>query len=298
MSLSAGIIGLPNVGKSTFFNTITNLQVEAANYPFATIEPNVGVAKVNDERVTALSNLINPKKTTYANCTFVDIAGLVKGASKGEGMGNKFLGNIREVDVICHIIRCFENQDITHVLDKVDPIRDCEIVDLELIIADIEVLEKRIIKLVSKVRGGDKQAAIEQEICEKILTTLKLEKFPNLNSFSLKEQEIIKTFNLLTTKKTLYIANIGEKNIANNENDTHYQNFLKYINARGLNEKVIPISISLEYEISTIQEESERKEFLQELGLQRSALDTVIKSTYDLLNLQSFFTFGKDEVRA
>jgi GTP-binding protein YchF len=225
MKLSAGIVGLPNVGKSTLFNAITNLNVEAANYPFATIEPNVGIVKLNDERLTKLTNLIKPKKTTYATCTFVDIAGLVKGASNGEGLGNKFLSNIREVDAICHVVRCFNDSGITHVFNTVDPIRDAEIINLELIYSDLDILEKRLSKIAQTAKSGNTLAAFEESILKRLINSLKESNFINTNNFSVEENKIITNYNLITAKPFLYIANLNDDDISSPEANNNFKLF-------------------------------------------------------------------------
>jgi GTP-binding protein YchF len=297
MALSVGIVGLPNVGKSTLFNTITNSQVDAANYPFATIEPNVGVVKVPDQRLLALAELINPKKVTNTILTFVDIAGLVKGASNGEGLGNKFLGNIREVDAILHVVRCFYDKQITHYYQQVDPIRDFEIINMELISSDLELMEKKHLKVVSKSRSGDKEAIVELGIVERLITMLKSGSIHYQTLFNVDELAIIKTYNLLTCKPMLYICNIDAQHIADPIQSEFYMQFCAYLKASGNNTKTLPIAISMENEISTLSE-NERKEFMDDLKIDHTGLETIIRSAYDLLDIQTFYTFGVDETKA
>jgi GTP-binding protein YchF len=296
MGLSAGIVGLPNVGKSTLFNTITNSSVEAANYPFATIEPNVGIVKVPDTRLIALANLIQPDKLTPAICKFVDIAGLVKGASKGEGLGNQFLSNIREVDAICHVVRCFADKQITHVYEDVNPIRDVEVINLELILADLESLEKRFSKVVSKAKAGDKVAMVEEVACRKLIATLKENRFARDVNFSDEELMFVKNYNLLTMKPILYIANIDENNINSPNTNIHYQALKNYVEKIS-KDLVIPISINIEYEISKLPD-SDKQSFIDDLGIDEPGLNRLIRSTYELLSLRTFFTFGKEETKA
>jgi GTP-binding protein YchF len=296
MGLSAGIIGLPNVGKSTLFNTITNSNVEAANYPFATIEPNVGVVKVPDERLTKLANLLNPDKITNALCTFVDIAGLVKGASNGEGLGNKFLANIREVNAICHVVRCFGDKNITHVYNDVNPIRDLEIINLELIIADLESMEKRLSKVVSQAKSGNKTAMLEESVCRRIVATLKENKFVKTINFSSEETYFTNQYNLLTNKPIIYIANVNEEDISNAENNIHYKQLQEYIN-KNTNDLLIPLSINMEFEISLLND-ADKQVFMDDLNIKQTGLDKLIKETYKILNLCTYFTFGKSETRA
>lgn len=294
--LSAGIIGLPNVGKSTLFNAITNSQVEAANYPFATIEPNIGIVNVKDQRLVELANLINPDKLTFATFKFVDIAGLVKGASKGEGLGNKFLSNIREVDCICHVIRCFDSNDITHVNNQVNPVADLETVNTELIISDLEVIENRISKISKKASSGDTLAKIEIDLCLKIKSVLDQGLLVNTLSFSEAENTLIKSYNLLTTKPFIYIANISENDINDPEKSIHFKNLKLFL----ANQKfpLISISSKIESELSLLNED-DKLEMMTSLGMgQESGLDKIIKTAYDILGQLTYFTFGKKEVKA
>lgn len=294
MSLSTGIVGLPNVGKSTLFNAITNSSVEAANYPFATIEPNVGIVNVPDVRLTNLANLINPEKVVYNTFKFVDIAGLVKGASKGEGLGNKFLSNIREVDAICHVVRCFENTDITHVNSSVDPIRDLEIINLELIFSDIEVINNRLGRIGKKAQSGCKESAFEKEVCEKILAALTNEKLANTVELNDKEKLVIKSYSLLTIKPIIYVANVSENDLNNLDANIHYKN----LENRVGKENIIPLAIKLEQELSKIENYDEKKEFLKMMNLTEIGLDKLILKAYQILDLMTYFTYGKKEVRA
>ena len=294
MSLSAGIVGLPNVGKSTLFNAITNSTVEAANYPFATIEPNVGIVNVPDYRLKELAKLINPEKIVYNTFKFVDIAGLVKGASKGEGLGNKFLNNIRDVDAICHVIRCFDDANITHVNSSVDPIRDLETINLELIFSDIEVINNRLARISKKAQSGDKEAAIEKEICEKILKCLTEEKLSNTLNLTEKEKIIIKSYSLLTIKPIIYVANVSEKDLTNLDQNQNYKKLKEKVGGENL----IALAVKLEEDLSKIGDYQEKMNFLQMLNLSEIGLDKLILKTYEKLNLLTYFTFGKKEVRA
>ncbi|NLM07056.1 MAG: redox-regulated ATPase YchF [Tissierellia bacterium] len=290
--MKLGIVGLPNVGKSTLFNAITEAGAEAANYPFCTIEPNVGVVKVPDERVDVLGKLNKSKKVTHTSIEFFDIAGLVKGASKGEGLGNKFLSHIREVEAIVHVVRCFKNDDIVHVDGSINPIRDIETINLELIFSDIEVLERRADKL-KKQAKGDKTAVKELELVEKCLSVLNEGKSIRSLDFSSEELETVKEFNLLSNKPIIYVANVSEEDILK---DNEYIIKLKeYADKEG--SEIIKISAEIESEIASLDEE-EKKDYLKEMGLEASGLERLIKSSYKLLGLISFLTTGEDESRA
>ncbi len=296
MGLKAGIVGLPNVGKSTLFNAITKSHVEAANYPFATINPNVGTVLVKDKRVDDLSKLFNPQRTIYTTIEFIDIAGLVRGASKGEGLGNKFLSHIREVDAIVEVVRCFENSDIIHVDNTVDPIRDIETINLELIMADLDTCTNRLGKIENKARiSKDKESVTEVNLLNKIKEILNNEKPIRSLSFTDEEFKILKNFNFLTIKPIIYVANVSDEDLSNLENCKHYLAVKDYANKEKA--LVVPISCEIESELIDYSEE-EKKEFLDTLGASESGLDTLIKSTYKLLNLSTFFTVGSDEVRA
>ena len=292
--MKLGIVGLPNVGKSTLFNSITKAGAECANYPFCTIEPNVGVVPVPDERLDKLTEMYNPQKTTHAVIEFVDIAGLVKGASKGEGLGNKFLSHIRETDAIVEVVRCFEDGNVVHVDGSVDPIRDIETINLELIFADLEMVNKRLDKARKNLKA-DKKYQTEIDLFEKIKKTLEEGKSARTLDFNEDELPIVKETFLLTTKPILYVANISESQIDNAENDSLVLKVKEY--AAQENAEVIPLCVKIEEELSGL-EDNDKKEMLEAMGLEESGLDKVIKRSYDLLGLMSFLTAGEPEVRA
>ena len=292
--MKIGIVGLPNVGKSTLFNSITNAGAECANYPFCTIEPNIGVVPVPDERLDKLTQMYKPEKTTHAIIEFVDIAGLVKGASKGEGLGNKFLSHIREVDAIAHVVRCFEDSNIVHVDGSIAPLRDIETINLELIFADMDMVEKRLDSAKKRLKA-DKKAASEIEVLEKIKVALEQGKCARTVELTDEEKEQIKDLYLLTSKPVLYIANVSEEQIENAENDEMVKQVKEF--AKTENAKVIPLCVKIEEELSSLEGE-DKKEMLEALGLSESGLDKVVKTSYDLLGLMSFLTAGEPEVRA
>ena len=295
MSLQAGIVGLPNVGKSTLFNAITKKNILAANYPFATIDPNVGVVTVPDKRLEFLENLYLPKSLVPTTYEFTDIAGLVKGASSGEGLGNKFLSHIREVDAIVEVVRCFEDNNIIHVEGGVDPIRDIEIINVELMLADLEIVENRINKIGKKaMMTKDKETKIEVELLEKIKDSL--EKNIPLRRLEYTEEELklIKNFHFLTIKPIIYMANIAEEDLINDGN-IYVDKVREY--AKNENAEVITVSAKIESELSELSDE-DKVEFLHDLGIKESGLDKLIKATYDLLGLATYFTAGEDECRA
>ena len=292
--MKIGIVGLPNVGKSTLFNSITKAGAECANYPFCTIEPNVGVVTVPDERLQVLAKMYNTKKVTPAVVEFVDIAGLVKGASKGEGLGNKFLSHIRETDAITHVVRCFENSNVVHVDGGIDPIRDIETINLELVFADIETVDKRLDKA-KKMLKADKKYQAEIDLLTKIKIALENGIPARSLEYNEDEKNMLKEMFLLTSKPIIYIANVSEEQIADAENDVNVKKVKEY--AQKENAEVIPLCVKIEEELSTLEDE-DKKEMLEALGLKESGLDTLIKKSYNLLGLMSFLTAGEPEVRA
>ena len=295
MGLTAGIVGLPNVGKSTLFNAITKKNILAANYPFATIEPNVGEVIVPDKRMEFLEKLYMPVSFVPATIEFTDIAGLVQGASQGEGLGNKFLSHIRQTDAIVEVVRCFKDDNIIHVADSVDPIRDIEIINVELVLADLEVIENRIARIGKKaIMSKDKEGLKELELMNKIKDALEKNIPVRSLEFSEEEKMIIKPFNLLTSKPIIYMANISEEDILTGENE--YVTRVKEY-ATKENNRVISVCAKIESELSELEEE-EKINFLKDLGIEESGLDKLIKETYSLLGLATFFTAGTDEVRA
>lgn len=293
--MKLGIVGLPNVGKSTLFNAITNAGAQSANYAFCTIEPNVGVVAVPDYRLDKLTEMYNPVKTTPATIEFVDIAGLVKGASKGEGLGNKFLSHIREVDAIIHVVRCFENDDIIHVEGSIDPQRDIETINLELILSDIEILDRRIDRS-SKAMKGDKSLAKEVEFLKRLRS--ELENGVNARAVDMDddEREILSTVALLSSKPVIYACNMSEDDFANNISDNPRYNAVCDI-AKAEGAEVLPICAELEAEISSLSKE-EKEMFLADLGIEQGGLDLLIQRSYNLLGLISYLTAGQPEVRA
>ena len=294
--MKLGIVGLPNVGKSTLFNAITNAGVPADNYAFCTIDPNVGVVSVPDERLNWLADVHKPKKFTPAVIEFVDIAGLVKGASKGEGLGNKFLSNIRTTDAIVHVVRCFDDSNVTHVEGSTDPLRDIDIINLELVMADIEMVERRIDKAQKAMKGGDKRFAREVSVFTELLQHLNEGKLARTFTDDAEDLALISTSDLLTLKKTIYVANLAENEINDPEANRHFLAVKELAAAEG--SQLIPICAKLEADIAELDDPDEKAMFMEELGVTQSGLDRLIQSSYALLGLISFLTAGSDECRA
>ena len=295
MALTAGIVGLPNVGKSTLFNAITKAGALAANYPFATIDPNVGIVEVPDARLDKLTELVEPKKTVATSFEFTDIAGIVQGASQGEGLGNKFLSHIRKVDAITQVVRCFEDENITHVAGKVDPLSDIEVINLELILADLESVDKRYAKVSKLAKQKDKESMEEAAVLEKVKEAFANEMPARSVDLSDEEKKIIKGLSLLTLKPALYVANVAEDEVADADNNKYVQQVRDYAAKEGA--EVIVVCAKIEEEIAQLDDD-EKAMFLEELGIEESGLDKLIKAAYSLLGLATYFTAGVQEVRA
>ena len=295
MGFTCGIVGLPNVGKSTIFNALTSVGAEAANFPFCTIEPNQGIVNVPDPRLTKIAEYIPPQKIIPTTMTFVDIAGLVAGASKGEGLGNKFLAHIRETSAIAHVVRCFDDENVIHVDGSVDPLRDIEVIDTELMLADLETVSKRIQALEKKSRSGDKEILKTLEAARPIQEALEAGTCVRALKLADDVEDRIRDFHLITQKKVMYIANVDEEGMSDLDNNAHYQKLLAHAEAEGA--KVTAVCGKTEAEIAELDAE-EKAEFLADLGLEESGLDRVIRAGYQLLNLKTYFTAGEKEVRA